>query len=109
MNKKPLGSLSFGYYDLIMPLEVAHKIQALLAEHATKVDSIYGAKVGTKALNVVVEYDVSAVKVWREEVDFDATGIDSTSYTQWQDSIRQREPGDSVMSPQDFAKIKGGE
>ena len=107
MNKKPLGKISFGYYDLIMPLEVAHKIQALLAEHATKVDNIYGAKAGTKSLNVMVDYDVSAVQVWKEEIDFDARGIDSTSYSKWQDSIRQREPGGSVMSPQDFAKLRG--
>ena len=40
MNK-PMGMIELGYEVLVMPLDAAHKIQAILAEHAIKVDRVY--------------------------------------------------------------------
>lgn len=108
MNKKPLGKISFGYSDLVMPLEIAHKIQALLAEHAERLDRIYATVGAVPSLHVMRKYEVGSVEVVKD-IDFDARDVDDAAYTGWQNAIRDREKGDTVMSPQDFAKIKGGE
>lgn len=109
MNKKLLGKISFGYSDLVMPLEVAHKIQALLAEHADKLDRLYSSGSGVSALQILRKYEVGSVDVVEHPIDFDARDVDAAAYVQWQEAVRDRERGDVVMSPQDFAKIKGEE
>lgn len=109
MNKKIMGKISFGYSDLVMPLEVAHKIQALLAEHADKMDRIYAASGHVPVLQVLRKYEVGSVEVVADKIDFDARDVDDAAYTGWQSAIRDREKNEIVMSPQDFAKIKGGE
>ena len=108
MNKKLMGKICIGYSDLIMPLEVAHKIQALLAEHADKLDRLYSSGSGVSALQILRKYEVGSVEVV-EKIDFDARDVDDAAYSGWQSAVRDREKGDVVMSPQDFAKIKGGE
>ena len=108
MNKKLMGKISFGYSDLVMPLEVAHKIQALLAEHADKLDRIYASVGVVPSLHVLRKYEVGSVEVV-EKIDFDARDVDDAAYSGWQSAVRDREKGDVVMSPQDFAKIKGEE
>ena len=107
MNKKIMGKLSFGYNDLVMPLEVAHKIQALLAEHAVRVDSLYcGSKNPT--VYIELEYDVSPVTV-PGVPDFDCKGIDYKALSEWRKIVTEREEGAPIMDPQDFAKLKGEE
>ena len=108
MNKKLLGKISFGYSDLIMPLEVAHKIQALLAEHADKIDVHYSANHRVGMISALREYEIGNVEVVKEAT-FDARGVNSEDYNAWANAIRDRGEGDTVMSPQDFAKIKGVE
>ena len=108
MKNKIMGKISFGYSDLVMPLEVAHKIQALLAEHADKMDRIYAASGHVPVLQVLRKYEVGSVEVV-DKIDFDARDVDDAAYTGWQSAIRDREKNEIVMSPQDFAKIKGGE
>ena len=108
MNKKIMGKISFGYSDLVMPLEVAHKIQALLAEHAQRIDMQYPANHRAGTISALREYEVGSVEVVKD-ITFDARGVDNETYTAWAGAIRDREEGDTVMSPQDFAKIKGEE
>jgi hypothetical protein len=108
MNKKPLGKISIGYSDLVMPLEIAHKIQALLAEHANKIETQYPSNSRAGTVNALKDYEVGSVEVVKE-INFDARGVSSEDYSAWANAIRDREEGGTVMSPQDFAKIKGGE
>lgn len=108
MNKKLMGKISFGYSDLAMPLEVAHKIQALLAEHAQRIEMQYPANHRAGTISVLREHEVGSVEVVKD-ITFDARGVDNETYTAWASAIRDREEGDTVMSPQDFAKIKGEE
>lgn len=103
---KLLGKIRLGYDDVVLPLEVAHKIQALLAEHATELDSVWGTQVN-KSLFVLCDYEVGAVEILNTPPDFDARGVSATDYSAWQAAIRERQEGDEVMSPQDFAKIRG--
>ena len=108
MNKKLMGKISFGYSDLVMPLEVAHKIQALLAEHADKIETQYPANSRAGAVNALKDYEVGSVEVVNR-IDFDARGVSAEDFSAWAAAIRDRGEGDVVMSPQDFAKIKGEE
>ncbi len=108
MNNKLMGKVSFGYSDIVVPLAVAHKIQALLAEHAHRIDMQYPANHRAGTISALREYEVGNVEVVKD-ITFDARGVDNDTYTAWASAIRDREPGDTVMSPQDFAKIKGEE
>jgi hypothetical protein len=108
MNKKLMGKISFGYSDIVMPLEVAHKVQALLAEHAHRIDMQYPANHRAGTVSALREYEVGGIEVVKA-ITFDARGVDNDTYTAWACAIKNREEGDTVMSPQDFAKIKGEE
>lgn len=107
-SKQIMGKVSFGYSDLVMPLEVAHKVQALLAEHAHRIDMQYPANHRAGTVSALREYEVGSVEVVKD-ITFDARGVDNDTYAAWASAIRDREEGDTVMSPQDFAKIKGEE
>jgi hypothetical protein len=107
-SKQIMGKVSFGYSELVMPLEVAHKIQTLLAEHAHRIDMQYPANHRAGTVSALREYEVGSVEVVKD-ITFDARGVDNDTYTAWASAIRDREEGDTVMSPQDFANIKGGE
>lgn len=110
MSKKTelLGKIRLGYDEVVLPLEVAHKIQALLAEHATKLDNLWGSKVSSP-LYVICDYEVAPVEVLKTAPDFDARGVSGTDYSAWQTAIRERQEGDEVIDPKDFAKIMGEE
>ena len=107
MNKKVLGKLSFTYCDLVMPLEVAHKIQALLAEHAVRVDSIYcGGR--NPEVCVEIDYDITDVSI-AKPFDFDCKGIKPKTLAEWRQIVSDRETGAPIMDPHDFANIRGEE
>ena len=110
MSKKTelLGKIRLGYDDVVLPLEVAHKLQALLAEHATKLDSVWGSQV-KKSLYVLCDYEVGAVEILKNTPDFDARGVSITDYSAWQTAIRERQEGDEVIDPKDFAILRGEE
>lgn len=105
---KLMGTIKLGYDDVLLPLDVAHKVQALLAEHAVLVDKIYGSAANNHAqLRVTRTYATSPVEIFRDNIDFDASMVDSNTYHDWQGAIRDRAVGDVVMSPEDFAKLRG--
>ena len=110
MSKKTelLGKIRLGYDDLVLPLEVAHKLQTLLAEHATKLDSVWGSHV-KKSLYVLCDYEVGAVEILKNTPDFDARGVNSADYSAWQSAIRERQENDEVIDPKDFAILRGEE
>ena len=94
------GTLSFSYVTLTMPLEVAHKIQALLAEHAVKVDSTYCSS--NPPIHAIRPWDVDAVGVIKIP-QYDCTEMSSKDYNEWVTAIREREEGAPIMDPKDFA------
>lgn len=104
MNKKLMGKISLGYSDIVMPLEVAHKVQALLAEHAHRIDMQYPANHRAEKVIALREYEVGGIEVVKD-ITFDARGVDNDTYTAWACAIKDREEGDTVMSPQEFAAL----
>ena len=103
-KKEVYGSIRFSYDTLVMPLEVAHKVQALLAEHAVKVDQIYAKPY----VFCTRPWEMSAVEVTKAP-DFDCTDMNSKDYETWATAVREREEGAPIMDPKDFALLRGGE
>ena len=105
---KLMGTIRLGYDDVLLPLEIAHKVQALLAEHAVLIDKIYGSAANNHAqLRVTRTYATSPVEVLKDNIAFDASMVDNGTYHDWQGAIKDRAVGDVVMSPEDFAKLRG--
>lgn len=104
-GKEVFGSLEFTYSTLVMPLEVAQQVQALLAKHAIKVDGIYcGSR--NPPIYAEVAYEVSPVSVAKKP-DFDCKGINPSVLNEWRNIVADREAGAPVMDPHDFEKLKG--
>ena len=104
-TNKPMGMIELGYEVLVMPLDAAHKIQAILAEHAIKVDRVY-CNNANPTVYVQKPYDAPPVQVAKAP-DYDASAIKETVYSQWRSVISQRDKDAPIMNPNDFAKLQG--
>lgn len=90
----------------MLPIHVAHQIQALLAEHAVGFDYTY--RTGKPNVEFIMEYNAPNVEVVRNTKLYDATMLTSSQVYKWQAAIRDGE-GDSIMEPADFAALTGEE
>jgi hypothetical protein len=92
----------------MLPIRVAHEIQALLAEHAVGYD--YAYRSGNRPnVEYITEYDTPNVEViGKNRKLYDATMLTSSQVYKWQSAIRDGE-GDAVMEPADFAALTGEE
>ena len=105
-SKKDLyGTLSFSYVTLAMPLDVAHKIQALIAEHAVKVEHTYCSN-NNPTIHAIRPWDVDAVSVIKAP-QYDCTEMSSKDYNEWVGAVREREEGAPIMDPSDFSMLRG--
>ena len=91
----------------MLPIRVAHEIQALLAEHAVGLDYTY--RTGKPNVDFITTYNVPTVEVIKKNLKlYDATMLTSSQVYKWQAAIREGE-GDAVMEPADFAALSGEE
>lgn len=104
-TNKPMGMIELGYEVLVMPLTEAHKIQAILAEYAVKVDRIY-CNNANPTVFTQKHYEAPIVQVAKEPA-FDCSDIKETVYSQWRSVISSREKDAPIMDPHDFAKLQG--
>jgi len=103
-KKEVLGSINFGYSTrVILPIEEAHKIQAILARYATGVSSAY--RPTEPNISYVEEYSVPSVDVL-ETPQFDCRGLTPKQKQSWAESVRDAE-GDTFLSPQEFVALQG--
>lgn len=102
----------YGYVKLdynsgwILPLEEAHKVQAILAKHAIKVETAW-RKGSAGNIAFVQDIDVPDVKV-KAMPEYDARGLTAKQIIDWREAIQDAE-GDAVIQPKDFIAIVGGE
>ena len=102
MSKKQIyGIIDFRYGAVRLPLEIAHKVQALLAEHAVTVDSIY-CRNSNPVVKILKEYEVSAVVVENKPPDFDCSELSENDYNEWRTIVVGRDPGAAIINPKDF-------
>lgn len=101
MKQQLYGQITLGYTDYVLPLKQAHKLQALLAEHAVAVDSTYtpqfarvryvrGMQIGVVG---VVEYPM-----------WDVRGMSDELRDEWLAAIRA-EDAQSIIDPQHFKTL----
>ena len=102
--KDALGSINFGYSSrVILPLEEAHKIQAILAKYAQGVGSAYRST--GPSPTYLDEYAVPAVDIL-EMPKYDCRGLTPEQKGKWTDLVRDSDGGD-VLTPQEFLAIRG--
>ena len=103
-KKEALGSINFGYSTrVLLPLEEAHKIQAILAKYALGVGSAYRAS--GPSPSYLDEYSVPGVDVL-EMPKYDCRGLTPEQKGKWTDLVRDSDGGD-VLTPQEFLAIRG--
>lgn len=108
MSKQRMGFMELGYGARVMlPLAEAHKIQAILAEHAVGIERAH-----TKdytAVMYLADYKVPDVAVIPDDIPYDARGLTSKQINRWSEMLKQAEPNTEVVDPHTFATIYGEE
>ena len=95
--------------QVMLPLEEAHKIQAILAKYAVGTNYVYrggGGATGGKYDSVyfMERYDVPYVQVDKGEPKFDLRELTVEQQSAWIDMVRNS-VGNDFLSPQDFVKL----
>jgi hypothetical protein len=110
-KEEPMAAIQFNYSKLLMPLSVAHQLQALLTQ-ATVVTSNYGTP--NKQYTLELDYEVPNVEVWRTpRVLFDAKGMGPSQLRDWEETVRKAMDADgdadaaNCVPPKEWLKIKG--
>ena len=90
--------------QVMLPLEEAHKIQAILAKYAVSTNYVYRG--GGNAYNVhyIDHYDVPYVQVDKGEHTFDLRGFKDEDKSAWIDMVRNSTGGD-FLSPEAYVKL----
>lgn len=102
--KQIYGSLTMGWgTQIVLPLEEAHKVQAILARHAIAVESAYRPTLPNVAY--IAELEVPAVVVLDLPIH-DGCGLSREVLNAWKEMVKNTEDG-PVMDPQVFAKLTG--
>ncbi len=104
MSKAIYGKLQLSWGpNVILPLEEAHKIQAILAKHARGYSE--GYRSGAPNISYLEDYKAPAVEVVGDP-QYDCTGLSAQQKSDWLDMIRESvEP--EVMAPAMFTKLRG--
>lgn len=105
MGKKEIYGrlcLSWGG-NVILPLEQAHKVQAILAQYGVGFGEAY--RPDAPNIKYLMDYKVPDVVV-TEQPSQDCTGLTSQQISDWENSVRHAE-GDTFLTPQEFIAIKG--
>ena len=103
-KKEVLGSINFGYSTrVILPLEEAHKVQAILAKYALGVGSIYLNN--GPSPTYLDDYSNPSVDVL-DAPQFDCRDLTQKQKSEWIASIRDAE-GDTFLTPQEFVALQG--
>jgi hypothetical protein len=105
MSKKQImGVISFSYDTLRMPLEVAHKIQALIAENAIRVEQVYCTG-DNPTIYATRPYIAGDVRVAKEDT-IDCSAMNNNIFSEWSKAVRERPEGAPIMDPADFAALR---
>lgn len=106
MSKKDvMAVVNLGYSNKVMlPIDEAHKIQAILARHAIRYDTIWRS---SRSIHYITDFEVPEVVVVNRPADYDARGIDPVKVRDWVTSITTHDGGVNaeIMDPHVFAKL----
>lgn len=105
MKREVFGVFSI-YGSYVLPLEVAHKVQMLLAEHGFRHDYIHndGSRIETKRI-----IDVPEVRVVKGQL-LDATTLTDSEYEGWVSNIKEARTINKeceILAPAQFKLVRG--
>jgi hypothetical protein len=107
MSKRDVYGMFNVYGSYVLPLEVAHKVQLLIAEHGFRHDYIHneGARIEVKR-NV----DAPEVRVVKGPM-LDATMLSDSEFDDWQRQVKDARTIDKeceILAPVQFKMVRGG-
>lgn len=104
MKKEVYGRLSLSWGgNVVLPLEQAHKVQAILAQYGVGIGEAYRS--GDPNIKYIMSYTVPDVTV-ASFPEYDCTGMTPKQISEWEETVRHAE-GDTFLSPQQFVAIQG--
>ena len=90
---------------IMVPLHVAHQIQALVAENAVGLDYTYRA--GKDNVDYMITYNTPNVEVVKKHKIYDATMLTYKQIQAWTSAVRECDEDGVIMEPADFAALTG--
>jgi len=88
---------------IMVPLHVAHQIQALIAENAVGLDYTYRS--GKDNVDYMITYSVPNVEVVKKHKIYDATMLNYKQLQAWGSAVRECDEDGTIMEPADFAAL----
>jgi hypothetical protein len=106
MAKQVMGVIEFDWSTrVLLPLEEAHKIQAILAKHAVSIERAYDSE--NNLVLYMAEFAVPAVQARKDDIQWDARGLSKEQARRWVDAVKEMPPNGTIIDPQSFAAIYG--
>ena len=105
MKREVFGVIQM-YTSVVVPLDVAHKIQMLMAEHGYQLDMVYTEG---KRIELKRELGVPEVRVLQGAL-LDATTLTEDELTAWKENVmdaRKIDKNCQVMDPVQFKLVRG--
>lgn len=104
MKKEVYGRLSLSWGgNVLLPLEQAHKLQAILAQYGVGIGDAYRPDLPN--VKYTLDYKVPDVTV-TSFPEYDCTGMTPKQIAEWEETVRHSE-GDTFLPPQQFIAIQG--
>lgn len=109
MSKKEVMAvinMNYSANKIMLPIEEAHKIQAILARHGVRYDTIWRQPT---SIHYVQDLEVPEVSVIPNRIVWNACGLDTNVVREWASAISNVDDGEqvTVIDPQVFAQLKG--
>ena len=102
--KDVYGRVNFSWAgNVILPIEEAHKVQAILARYAIGFSEAYRSDMPN--VKYMVDYSVPDVSI-TELPKYDCTGMTNAQRNDWEQSVRDS-ADESFLSPQEFLALRG--
>lgn len=104
MKKEVYGKISLSWAgNVILPLEQAHKVQAILAQYGVGIGEAY--RPDAPNIKYIMEYKTPDVNVIPFP-EYDCTGMTPKQTSEWEETVRDSTDG-TFLSPQQFVAMQG--
>ena len=100
--KDVYGKINF-YSTVLLPLEEAHKVQAILAKYGQSLDQVY--RTDSPTINFLREGTVPSVEVVRDLPVLNAHGLTDKQVRDWTTAV-STSTGDEYLTPQEFISMR---
>lgn len=104
MKKEVYGRVNLSWCgNALLPLEQAHKVQAILAQYAVGYGDAY--RPNDTNIKYITNYNVPDVVV-TPLPEYDCSAFTPKQIAEWEEAVRNSE-GDTYLTPQQFVAMQG--